>query len=126
MGMVERGGDVITRIVPNTRTQTLTPHVTDNVARTATISSDELHAYKQLHKAGYKHGSVNHGKEQWVNGIHHTNTIESFWSRLKNSIRGTHIHVSPKYLANCLVEFEYRHNMRSQPQVMFNRLLQAF
>ena len=125
-GMIQRGGDVITRIVPDAARKTLTPHILDNVALSTTLSSDEWAAYKGLHKHGYTHGTCNHSDEQWVNGIHHTNTIEGFWSRLKNSIRGTHIHVSRKYLANYLVEFEYRHNMRGQPQLMFDRLLQAF
>ena len=125
-GMVERGGKVITRVVPDAKGQTLTPHIIDNVACDSTVSSDEWGGYKRLHRHGYKHGACNHSQEQWVKGKHHTNTIEGFWSRLKNSIRGTHVHVSPKYLANYLVEFEYRYNMRRHPQRMFDRLLQAF
>lgn len=125
-GMVQRDGHVITRIVHNRRASTLTPHITDHIARGSTVSSDTYAAYKSLHTSGYIHGTVDHGNEQWVNGIHHTNTIEGFWSRLKTSIRGTHIHVSPKYLANYLAEFEYRYNMRATPSQMFDRLLQSF
>lgn len=125
-GMVQRDGHVITRVVKNRKAQSLTPHITDHVARGSTVSSDEWKGYKRLHQAGYHHGSCNHSAEQWKNGIHHTNTIEGFWSRLKTFIRGTHVHVSPKHLANYLVEFEYRFNMRTQPQVMFDRLLRAF
>jgi len=40
------------------------------VAKASTISSDEWHAYKNLGKQGYQHGACNHGKEEWVNGIH--------------------------------------------------------
>jgi hypothetical protein len=36
------------------------------------------------------------------------NTIEGYWSRLKNSIRGTHVHVSGKHLQKYAGEFEYR------------------
>ena len=125
-GMVQRGGEVITRVVPNAARKTLTPHILENVSRSTTLSSDEWAAYKALYKHGYTHGVCNHSKEEWVNGIHHTNSMEGFWSRFKNAIRGTHIHVSRKYLANYLVEFEYRHNLRGQPQLMFDRLLQAF
>ncbi len=125
-GMVERGGKVITRIVPNRRSSTLTPHIVDNVASGATVSSDEWAAYKNLSREGFTHGACDHSNEEWVNGIHHTNTIEGFWSRVKTSIRGTHIHVSKKYLANYLVEFEYRYNMRTNPSLMFDRLLQSF
>jgi transposase-like protein len=125
-GMVERGGDVITRVVPDAKKATLSPIITENVQQGSTISSDEWAAYKQLDKAGYNHGTCDHGNEEWVNGIHHTNSIEGFWSRLKNSIKGTYIHVSPKHLSKYLGEFEYRYNMRKQPKRMFDRLLQAF
>ena len=37
--------------------------------------------------------------KQWVQGIHHTNSIEGYWSLIKRSIRGTHVHVSAKHLA---------------------------
>ncbi len=79
-----------------------------------------------LAKRGYEHGTVCHEDRQWRNGVHHTNTIEGFCARLKSSIRGTHIHVSRKYLPNYLGEFEYRYNMRKSPKWMFERLLGAF
>ena len=124
--MLERDGDVMTKVVPDAKTKTLNPIIESNVEKASTISSDEWHAYKNLSKQGYQHGTVEHGKEEYVNGIHHVNSIEGFWSRLKNSIRGTHVHVSKKYLPNYLGEFEYRYNMRKSPKWMFERLLGAF
>jgi len=126
MGMVERGGSVMTKVVPNVRTKTLVPIIQKHVAKGSTISSDEYLAYRNLRKAGYKHGACNHNLRQWVNGIHHTNTLEGFWSHLKNSIKGTHVHVSKKHLAKYLGEFEYRYNMRAMPTLMFDRLLKTF
>jgi transposase len=126
MGIVERGGKIMTKIVANTQKKTLLPVIEENVAKGSVVSSDEFRAYKNLRKMGYKHGSCNHNIYQWVNGIHHTNTLEGFWSHLKNSIKGTHIHVSKKHLAKYLKEFEYRYNMRSMPTLMFDRLLKAF
>ena len=64
-------------------------------------------------------GAVNHGAEEWVKGIHHTQGIEGFWSILKRSIRGTHVHVSRKHLAKYLAEFEFRWNLRDDPASMF-------
>jgi transposase len=125
-GMIQRGGNVMTRVVPNTKAESLIPIITDNVARGSTISSDEMSVYKRLKKAGYVHGSVKHRIEQWRKGIHHTNGIESFWSHLKRSIRGTHINVSRKHLQKYLGEFEYRFNMRLTPSLMFDRLLKSF
>ncbi len=126
MGMVERGGKVLTKVVPNVRTMTLIPVVEEHIIKGSTISTDEHHPYTHLRKAGYKHGAVKHNVREWVRGIHHTNTIEGFWSHLKNSIKGTHIHVSKKHMTKYLKEFEYRYNMRNMPTLMFDRLLKAF
>jgi transposase-like protein len=124
-GMVQRGGDIISRVVPNDRKATLLPLIHEHVQRDAVVSTDEHPAYRSLAKSGYDHGAVNHGRDQWVSGVHHTNSLENFWSRLKNSIRGTHVHVSAKHLPKYLSEFEFRYNMREYPGVMFDRLLMA-
>jgi transposase-like protein len=125
-GMIERGGDVITRVVPNIRKATLTPHIREHVQQGATISTDENLSYGTLNREGYKHTAVNHSKDVWVDGIHHTNSLEGFWSQVKRSIRGTHVHVSKKHLWKYLSEFEFRHNMRKTPGIMFDRLLMSF
>ncbi len=125
-GMVERGGDVMTRVVPNVRRATLEQHILENIKGGATISTDELSSYAKIARFGYEHGTVNHSADQWVDGIHHVNTAEGFWSRLKNSIKGTHVHVSAKHLPKYLGEFEYRFNMRHRPEAMFARLLLSF
>jgi transposase len=125
-GMLERGGDVMTKIVPNASQRSLLPHIFRNVQQRSTISTDEWLSYRNLRKLGFNHGTVNHKAEQWVDGIHHTNSLEGFWSMLKRSIRGTHVHVSAKHLAKYLGEFEFRYNLRHSPQVMFDRLVVSF
>jgi transposase-like protein len=125
-GMVQRGGDMIARVVPNDRKATLLPLIRSHVWKGTTVSTDEHPAYRSLGKHGYDHSTVNHGLDEFVRGAHHTNSAENFWSRLKNSIRGTHVHVSRKHMAKYLAEFEFRYNMRKYPGVMFDRLLMAF
>ena len=125
-GMVERDGEMITRVVPNVRRDTLEAHILENVAHGSQISSDELSSYAKLARHGYKHGAVNHSADEWARGNIHVNTAEGFWSRLKNSIRGTHVHVSAKHLPKYLAEFEYRFNMRRHPEMMFAKLLLSF
>ena len=125
-GMVERGGDVMTRVVPNVRRATLERHIVENIKGGATVSTDELSSYAKIARLGYDHGTVNHSADQWVDGIHHTNSIEGFWSQIKRSIRGTHIHVSRKHLSKYLGEFEFRYNLRHAPETMFARLLMSF
>ena len=122
-GMLEREGDVITRIVENVRRVTLELHILANVKNGSTVSTDELKSYAKLARHGYVHGVVNHGAEEWVKGIHHTQGIEGFWSIVKRSIRGTHVHVSRNHLAKYLAEFEFRWNLRDDPASMFPLLL---
>ena len=125
-GMVERGGDVMAHVVPNAKSKTLIPLATNNIAKGSTISSDDWFAYRKLPSHGYAHGRVKHQNRQRRNGIRHTNSIEGFWSQLKRSINGTHVHVSRKHLPKYLGEFEYRYNMRENPEAMFSRLLLSF
>ena len=125
-GMLERDGDIMTRVVPNVRRATLERHIVENIKGGTTVSTDELKSYAKITRFGYDHGTVNHSADQWVDGIYHVNTAEGFWSRLKNSIKGTHVHVSAKHLPKYLGEFEYRFNMRHHPEAMFARLLLSF
>jgi len=122
-GMLERDGDVMTRVVQNVRRVTLETHILENIMAGSRISSDELTSYAKLARHGFKHEAVNHSAEEWARGDVHVNSLESFWSRVKNSIRGTHIHVSKKHLPKYLGEFEFRHNLRKNPDQMFPRLL---
>lgn len=126
MGMVSRGGELITQVIPDNKKATLLPIVEKNVVKGSTVSTDQLHSYKSLSAMGYTHKAVSHNKNQWVNGIHHTNAIEGFWGCLKNGIRGTHVHVSRKYLANYAKEFEYRYNSRKTPSLMFPELISTY
>ncbi len=124
-GMLNRGGNVMTEVVPNVKKNTLQPIIQENVKSGSTIHTDELRSYKGLDKAGYEHERVNHGAGQYVSGKCHVNSIEGFWSRLKLSIRGTHIHVSKRHLPKYLKEFEFRYNYRDKPQRMFPDLIES-
>ena len=127
MGMVERNGDIMTRVIPDVKAETLHRTVLDHVDTGSLLSTDELQGYKGLVKRGYRHGSCNHSEEQWVNGIHHTNTLEGFWSHFKCSVVGTHRSISGKHIAKYLGEYEFRFNLRRLgSRVMFDRLILAF
>jgi transposase len=126
-GMIERNGDVVTRVVQSRHADVLVPHITKFVDKGARIVTDEWSAYRSLtERHGYKHATVDHGAKEWVRGDFHTNTIESFWANLKRGIKGTYVRVSKKHLPSYLREFEYRHNLRHSPYLMFDCLLAAF
>lgn len=125
-GILERDGELFTKVVPSRRARHLVPAITRNVPKGTRVSTDGLSAYKALPGKGYVHESVNHEIEEWVRGDVHVNSLEGFWSILKRSIHGTHVHVSKKHLGKYLGEFEYRFNMRKAPELMFHRLLASF
>ena len=123
MGMVERGGEMIGKVVKGTHTMSLIPEVMENVQPGTTISTDTWKPYRHLPSLGYTHGKVNHDADQWVNGIHHTQTIEGFWSHLKRGISSTHVSVSKQHLQKYVDEFAFRFNNRKLPADMFNRMI---
>ena len=122
-GMVERDGEVITRVVETASRRDMLPHVLRHVEPGTHISTDEYMPYRALPKMGYSHGTVQHRAKRYVSGLDHVNNIEAFWLILKRSIRGTHVWVSKKHLAKYLGEFEYRYNRRKQPASMFAELV---
>ena len=44
-----------------------------------------------------------------MNGMAHTNGVESFWSMLKRGYHGVYHHMSPKHLQRYVDAFAWRH-----------------
>ena len=125
MGLKERNGVLRAGPIKDVTMKTLESAVIKNVDLGSTISTDECQAYNSLDLV-YDHGRVNHLEKEYVNGIHHVNSLEGHWSLLKRSIKGTHVHVSSKHLWKYVSEFSYRHNMRKSHYAMFHRLVASF
>jgi transposase-like protein len=127
LGIVERGGDVVTRVVQMRTKGHLLPHIVKFVKPGSKINTDEASAFKLLkEKFGYDHEMVDHSAKEYVRGDVHTNSIDGFWANVKRGIKGTYVHVSKKHLPSYLREFEYRHNLRNASYLMFDCLLAAF
>lgn len=126
LGITERGGETVTKIIPSRKAKHVMPEILKWVRPGARIATDEARAFLEIGENGYLHGTVNHSAGEYVNGNVHTNTIESFWSHVKRSLAGTYVNVSPKWLQTYLWEFEFRQNLRKQPHLMLELLLQAF
>lgn len=129
MGLIERGGDIVLEVVENQKSTTLVPKIHEHVRAGTEIHTDELRSYQMFHgsRTKYTHKTVNHGENEYV-GLdgETTNAIESFFSHLKRSIKGTHTSVSKKHLQRYLKEFEYRFNRRLRPETMLSELLSHF
>ena len=109
-GLIQRGGRAIIQMVEDTKESTLSKIIKDVVARGSKIMTDESLSYKNLAKHGFDHQTVNHSKGQYVNGDIHTNSVESLWSKLKNTLWGIHHHTSSRYLPSYLKEMASKHN----------------
>lgn len=126
-GMVERNGNVRAGPVPDVKKKTLQKAIIENVEAKSIVMTDELKSYDNLKATGpYTHLRVNHSAKQYAYGGVHVNSLEGYWSRLKNSINGTHIHISGKHSWKYISEFSFRYNMRKTPAAMFDRLVSAF
>lgn len=129
LGMRQRDGNIVTRVVASRKGSDLLPHVLKIVKPHTEIHTDELISYGGLATMkGYWHKRVNHSKGAYVcrtTGAT-VNGIEGFWAQLKRGINGTHIHVSAKHLPKYLGEFEFRHNRRDRPQTMLAELMVSF
>jgi transposase len=127
LGMMERGGDVVTAVVQNRKRATLFPEILANVKAHSIVHTDEMTAYLNLGNFGFYHEMVNHSAGQYVSPTGaSTNSIEGFWRHLKSSIAGTHIWVSGKHLGKYAKEFEYRFNRRNEAHRMLPELLSTF
>ena len=82
LGMLERKGNVIARVIKNTSKSELTPKIIEFVDRNAVLYTDEWHGYNEVDKLFY-HYSIDHSRGQYGMGRIHTNTIEGFWTLLK-------------------------------------------
>lgn len=113
-GLLARDGNVVNFVVPNAHTETLLPIINNLVKKGSTMVTDQLNAYTNVTKLGYKHESVNHYQREYVRGIAHTAGIDGYWSLLKRGIVGIYHNVSPKHLQRYCDEFSYRYNTREK------------
>src|SRR5204863_8010193 len=111
-GAVQRQGDVIAKVIPNVNTNTLEPFVQERVLPSSIVYTDEHTSYRRLDSLGYDHRRIHHTQKIYVIGDRHTNSIEGFWSLVKNGMRGVNHSVSKKYLQNYLDEYSFRYNRR--------------
>jgi len=66
MGMLQRDGDVITRIIPDASRKSLEGQIKINVKTGSTILTDEWLGYARIKESGYAHETVDHGAKNIV------------------------------------------------------------
>jgi transposase-like protein len=112
VGILERGGNVRTKVVSDRKKKTLQGEVKKHVEAGSALYTDALLSYEGL--AGeYAHQVIDHAVA-YVDGQVHTNGLENFWSLLKRGINGTYISVEPFHLFRYLDEQAFRFNNRKE------------
>jgi transposase-like protein len=123
-GILKRGGQVFTQVVPNCSKAALLAVIRGHVKRKTTIHSDGWKAYDGLVDMGYqKHHRVNHGANEFARGKSHINGIESFWSYAKRRLarfNGIHKATFHLHLKEC--EFRFNHRQEDLYQTLLNLL----
>ncbi len=98
MALVQRGGDVRATVVPVVTAANVREVLLTYVDPSARLMTDEAAVYKKIGRPFASHGTVEHGKGEYVRGEAHINSAESFFSRLKRQLYGTHHAVSKRHL----------------------------
>lgn len=112
MTLVEREGTARSFHVDDLYSTTLRPILKDNIKSETSLMTDESPLYRGINKIFSKHLTVNHGKDEYVRGLAHTNTIEGFFSISKRGMKGVYQHCGEQHLQRYLAEFDFRYNAR--------------
>lgn len=121
-GMVERDGKVKTKVIEKLTKRNLLAFLKKTVdTNDSLLMTDGFRSYKEFDKHVERMVIIH--KKQFSKGIVHVNTIEGFWSYVKNGIRGSYKSISPKYLPLYLIEYEWKYNNRKYKGDMFEKYL---
>ena len=125
VGIVEREGGkrVVTEVADHLTSKNMLAMLRRYVnTEKAIMMTDEARFYIKFEEV-IQHLVIKH-KERYADGIIHTNTIEGFWSIVKNGIRGEYHVLSKKYLPFYLAEFAYKYNSRNRKKEIFDETIE--
>ena len=120
-GMLQRGGNVVAKVVPDTKASTLEPLIHKYIRANSDVFTDGWE-YKGLEN-DYSQYSVDHSRSFYGKTIVtsegevinvSTNGIENVWSHFKRMIFGTYYKVSKQHLQRYVDEFVFRFNTRKR------------
>jgi transposase-like protein len=122
VALIQRNGDVRTKVVANVSQKNLHQFVNANIAKGSVVNTDSFSMYHTLLWPIYsvgngRHDIVNHKRNEYARrnddgSVAHVNTCESFFSLIKRGIYGSFHHVSKEHLPRYCNEFGFRWNTR--------------
>jgi transposase-like protein len=130
-GMIERGGQVVIRMLANVQQATIHPIIEKTVAKGSNVYTNEYRIYARLPGLGYSHKTVCHGRGEYARDDDgdgfcevHVNTLEGFWSLLRSWLR-PHRGISQEKLPLYLGFFQFVHNTRRRGKALLGSLIEA-
>ena len=129
LGLLQRGGEVVIRMLANVQQTTIRPVIEASVAKGNLVHTDECDLYARLEAWGYGHKTVCHGRGEYARDEDgdgfcevHVNTLEGFWSLLRSWLR-PHRGVSQEKLPTYLGLFQVVHNARRRGKALLATLV---
>ena len=108
-GVRNRNGNVRLKPVESTNKTALQGAIRQFVKKGSTVYTDEHRSYQGLGEH-YIHQTVHHSAKQYVDGMAHTNGIESVWAVLQRGFYGIFHSFSDKHRGSYANEFQFRFN----------------
>src|SRR3954452_17311786 len=131
LGLVQRGGEVVLRMLADVQQRTIRPVIEATVARGALVHTDEYGVHARLEEWGYGHETVCHARGEYARDEDgdgfcevHVNTAEGLWSLLRSWLR-PHRGVSQEKLPAYLAFFQVVHNARRRGKALLTALVGA-
>ena len=104
-------------VVDDIKKDTLVPILRENIAKEATVYTDEAKQYTYLGRDFADHDFTTHSKGEYVKREKpqiHTNTVEGFYSIFKRGMKGVYHHCGKQHLHRYAAEFDFRYNNREK------------
>jgi transposase len=129
LGLLQRGGEVVIRMLANGQRTTIRPVIEASVAKGALVHTDGYDVYARLEAWSYGHKTVCHGRGEHARDEDgdgfcevHVNTAEGFWSLLRSWLR-PHRGISQEKLPAYLGFFQLVHNPRRRGKALLSTLV---
>ena len=114
LSLVDRStGRAKSIVVDDVTKATLLPILRENIAKEATVYTDEAKQYTGIDKDFAEHDFTTHSKGEYGRGVVHTNTIEGYFSIFKRGMKGIYQHCGKQHLHRYAAEFDFRYNHRA-------------
>lgn len=104
-------------VVDDLRKETVVGILRENIAKEATIHTDEAYHYRGIDDHFAAHDFVRHSADEYVRGSVHTNTIEGYFSIFKRGMKGTYQHCGKQNLHRYMAEFDFRYSNRAALEI---------